>query len=884
MATKARQQYFADETSISKESREFAIADSVQQKIDSIETWAQVNVIETVKVNWTALLPDGNKAVDISVPDVIDNLYTTDADDALSAKQWKILYDYIQSLQSLGKFLSNWNSATWLPTTNPSESPYAYHSWDYYIVSNVATAPATNYRPNGSSYTIWQASTTAETDSVNISDFYFYDWTNWLLLWNSARTIAVDTALSTTSTNPVENRVVTNAINWKQATLTASTGISIDWNNNISNTLPWPTIAATAPTGTEWALWYDTTTDKLKSYDGTNWNVVWDDSANINTKTFYITTTWTSATAKAEWQAVYDWYAAGKNPIVIKWDSAFILRSTTSSNLFFHNYSYTENWNSSSKSSESSLMITYSNGVVSQISMGTMMTSPNVLATDVNYSTPYTPTYNWSPATKKYVDDRDTYIGSSAPTSNLVEWRLWYDTTNDQLKVYDWTNWNVTGKEYNAWPWISIGTYNDYSAMQWPAPEGFHIPSDTEWTAVKTVWTTLWGWSSDWTNFGIALKLPFAGKRRGSSASVASQGTDWSYWSSIGDTTAKLTIISSSSINTGNSTSKWNCNSIRPFKDTPVTPTSSWTKLYWTSIESWWIFWNSTDWLISLSSDGSNWLTIADKNLWATTVWNSWDTLSEANCGWYFQWGNNYMFPFTWTVTTSSTQVDASNYWPWNYYSSSTFITWYGDRSSVNNDDLWWWETWVVTINDAITNTGVLSVNGETGDVTVEESNTKTFYLSSTSDLTTAQAALDWYLAGKNPIVVFSWRAYLIQSKSSSKFEFYSYTEAGDWTSTSTVRYYQITFTLSWATVSSITAITNAVWPFLKTNIDYTTPYTPTYNWSPATKKYVDDKVAEAISNDTTWTTTTITKIWAWTETEFANLQTKDSSTIYYTF
>ena len=110
-----------------------------------------------------------------------------------------------------------------------------------------------------------------------------------------------------------------------------------------------------------------------------------------------------------------------------------------------------------------------------------------------------------------------------------------------------------------------------------------------------------------------------------------------------------------------------------------------------------WIYHNSDLWLISLSSDGSSWVTISDKNLWATTVYNSGDTLSEANCGKYYQWGNNYWFPFTWTVTTSSTKVHASSYWPWNYYSSSTFITVGSsprDWSSVRNDNLWWWVTW----------------------------------------------------------------------------------------------------------------------------------------------------------------------------------------------
>lgn len=105
------------------------------------------------------------------------------------------------------------------------------------------------------------------------------------------------------------------------------------------------------------------------------------------------------------------------------------------------------------------------------------------------------------------------------------------------------------------------------------------------------------------------------------------------------------------------------------------------------------IYHNAGLWLISLSSDWANWITIADKNLWATTVYNSWDTLSESNCGKYYQWGNNYGFPYTWSVTTSWTAINASTYWPSNPYSSSTYITAYSWDSS-NNSNLWGWSTW----------------------------------------------------------------------------------------------------------------------------------------------------------------------------------------------
>lgn len=107
--------------------------------------------------------------------------------------------------------------------------------------------------------------------------------------------------------------------------------------------------------------------------------------------------------------------------------------------------------------------------------------------------------------------------------------------------------------------------------------------------------------------------------------------------------------------------------------------------------QTWGIYWNSQLWLISLSADSETWITLADKNLGATQVYNDWDVLSQANCWWYFQWWNNYMFPFSWEVTTSWTQVAATNYWP--YYDSNlryfkTGITESWDSSW--NPNLWW--------------------------------------------------------------------------------------------------------------------------------------------------------------------------------------------------
>lgn len=251
-------------------------------------------------------------------------------------------------------------------------------------------------------------------------------------------------------------------------------------------------------------------------------------------------------------------------------------------------------------------------------------------------------------------------------------------------------------KEIYVWEWNLV---NDYSAMQWPAPSGFHVPSDNERITLCGILTTTFWLSKNATTMGTYLKMPMAGYRYYWSSNVENAGTYGRYWcyTRYSDVNAYCLYFRSSSLNPQNGYGRANGLTVRCFKDSSTIPTSSWTTLYdWSSVASWaWIFWNSTDGLISVSWDWTTWYTIMDKNLWASTVFNQWDALTDANCGYFYQWGNNYWFPRSWTVTTSSTQVDASYYWPGNYYSSGTFIIWNYDWSSVHNDDLWWWETGV---------------------------------------------------------------------------------------------------------------------------------------------------------------------------------------------
>lgn len=128
---------------------------------------------------------------------------------------------------------------------------------------------------------------------------------------------------------------------------------------------------------------------------------------------------------------------------------------------------------------------------------------------------------------------------------------------------------------------------------------------------------------------------------------------------------------------------------IRP-ESTPPTPVSNAG-----------VYWSQSLWLISLSSDWINWMTIADKNLWATEVYTYPST--AANSWYLFQRWNNYWFPYDWTFPphTNYNKVDASTYWPWNYYSSDIYIT---PRSSDWRD---WDSSWNANLRWATTGTNI---------------------------------------------------------------------------------------------------------------------------------------------------------------------------------
>lgn len=147
---------------------------------------------------------------------VVDSLDSSSTTSALSANQGKVLNDKISDLFWLWKFLSLWDATTGQPISFPLDTPYTYTTWDYFLVETVSTAtPPVNYKPNGSSYT-WAASSTTESEELEVWDIYIYDGTTWLLQLNHGKAVS----FSEIAGNPSDNTALGNALNAKQDSLT----------------------------------------------------------------------------------------------------------------------------------------------------------------------------------------------------------------------------------------------------------------------------------------------------------------------------------------------------------------------------------------------------------------------------------------------------------------------------------------------------------------------------------------------------------------------------------------------------------------------------------------------------------------------------------------
>lgn len=151
--------------------------------------------------------------------------------------------------------------------------------------------------------------------------------------------------------------------------------------------------------------------------------------------------------------------------------------------------------------------------------------------------------------------------------------------------------------------------------------------------------------------------------------------------------------------------------------------------------------------------------------------------------------------------------------------------------------------------------------------------NVKAFYLSSTSDLEIAQEIYNWYIAWKYPIIYFEGNLYLFVKISwdNEYLRFYNPcfgTQTG--TTQSFINFNYMLLRISNGTIIDIRTEQYVMGDFfLSTNKDYTIPYIPQYAGSPATKKYVDNRV---VISDTEPETPSVWQFWYNTQSSVLRL------------
>ncbi len=157
-----------------------------------------------------ATLANEFNSIKIEINDVRDACY--DLEGGIDNAHEKIdtntadLQSQIDNLSAIGQFLAIWDCDT--HTARYLTEGYEYQAGNYFIIGSVAEEGGINYMPNGASYPDYVET----TEDVKVSDMWFYDGANWIYLANHERAIAVDAELDINSSNPVENRAVTEAL------------------------------------------------------------------------------------------------------------------------------------------------------------------------------------------------------------------------------------------------------------------------------------------------------------------------------------------------------------------------------------------------------------------------------------------------------------------------------------------------------------------------------------------------------------------------------------------------------------------------------------------------------------------------------------------------
>lgn len=268
--------------------------------------------------NWSGLFKQ------IYLAPEVDALLATKQDVLIAWENISIAADgrtISATMPAMSRFLSLWDCATGEPISFPGNIPFEYRTWDHYLVTNVSSAtPAVNYRPSWNAYD-GSASTTVESNEVQVWDEYIYDGTIWLLQRNNDKVVD----FANIAWQPSDNTNLATALNAKQDSLVSGTNIktinsnSVLWSWDLSlNEVPsggttWQVLKKTAS-----GYWWDNESWAVTSVNGYTWvvNLNADDISDSTTTNKFVT-----ATEKNTWNGKQDALVNQTNIKSINWTS-----------------------------------------------------------------------------------------------------------------------------------------------------------------------------------------------------------------------------------------------------------------------------------------------------------------------------------------------------------------------------------------------------------------------------------------------------------------------------------------------------------------------------------------------------------------------------------
>ena len=467
-------------------------------------------------------------------------------------------------------------------------------------------------------------------------------------------------------------------------------------------------------------------------------------------------------------------------------------------------------------------------------------------------------------------------ISNDAPFDPDNAWSMGQVLT----KTSNWYEWkNSATSTYTAWHWVNIDAHHEISNIlpfepdnQWQVwqvikktANGYEWANESGWGGQTYYWgtgitidqnnyinndwvLTVNGNSPDWNgNINVTEFDPDNAGSIGQVLKKTANGYEWAneswgwntYYAGDGIDIDSNNVISNEwvlTVNNQHPDASWNIN-------VSGTNYTAWS----------WIRINSNDEIIN------------DAPFDPDNIWSAWQVLKKTQ-NWY-EWQNESGWGTTY-YGGDYISIDSNN----EINNTAPFTPGSGSVGQVLTKTQWWYEWSNIS----------------------SSSNVKLFILNSstntTPDLTVAQEALDWYNAGKLPII----KAYKSNWAGSypgdkfflpdqilhvtdpqagtqwDNFEWHSIYNEDDFVADDTNWYTALSIPTVILKIESWDVTQATVWgsisaweKFVSTDYNYTNSYQPLYNGSPATKKYVDDRN------------------WVWTESQYNNLPSIDPTVIY---